>query len=193
MRPELAEDWLAFFDTTAFADNPEWSGCYCRVFEFPHETESWEEACANKANRAVMAEMAANGDVHGFLAYDGDRAVAWCRAGRRGLYRAGHSGIRETDASDDDSTLAAVCFVIAPGYRRQGLSKRLLSAACESAKANGFDAIEGYALKELPPAEDGLPEEAELFRGPRGLFDALGFEAVAETERYWIMRRAATA
>lgn len=192
MRPELADDWLAFFDETAFADNPEWSPCYCRVFEFPHESQSWEQACAANANRPVMAAAAARGDVHGFLAYDEDRVVGWCRAGARGLYRGGHSGIRATDAGDDEATLATVCFIVAASHRRRGVARQLLEAACASAETNGYVAIEGYALKDVPAPADGLSAEAELFRGPRGLFDALRFEPVAETERYWIMRRPAS-
>lgn len=187
MTAERAADWLAFFDNTAFADNPEWSGCYCRVFEFPHDTEDWSEACANNANRPVMAEAAAAGKVHGFLAYEDGAPVGWCRAGPRGMYRDGHSGIRATDPADDDKTIAAVCFVIAAGHRRKGVSRGLLQAACDDARARGYEAVEGYALKDVP-VEPGLPPEAELFRGPRGLFDSLGFAVVAETDRYWIMR-----
>lgn len=193
MTAERAGDWLAFFDDVAFADNPEWAGCYCRVFEFPHERESWTDACARGENRAVMAESAARGDVHGFLAYDSDGAAApigWCRAGMRGSLRAGHSGIRATDPAGDATTLAAVCFVIAPGHRRKGVARALLTSACDAARSRGLAAVEGYALKELPApgGEAQLPPEAELFRGPRGLFDALGFAVVGETERYDIMR-----
>jgi ribosomal protein S18 acetylase RimI-like enzyme len=32
LTPELVEDYLAFFDSVAFADNPDWSGCYCYFY-----------------------------------------------------------------------------------------------------------------------------------------------------------------
>jgi GNAT superfamily N-acetyltransferase len=134
-----------------------------------------------------MAEAAAAGRVDGFLAYDNGGPVGWCRAAPRGRYRDTHSGIRATDPGDDESTLAVVCFVIAAEHRRCGVARRLLESACEHAWRRGFDAVEGYALKEVP-IEPGLPAEAELFRGPRGLFDKLGFEVAGENDRYWIMR-----
>lgn len=189
MCAERADDWIAFFDGVAFTDNPVWAGCYCRVFEFPHASEDWEAACGDGRNRAVMLGAAQAGAVHGFLAYDEDAPVGWCRAGGRGLYRGGHSGIRATDPADDDRTLSVVCFVIAPSHRRRGLARALLEAAVESAGHDGYAAVEAYALRELP-TPSGVPAEAELFRGPRALFDKLGFESVAQTARYDIMRRA---
>jgi hypothetical protein len=29
LTPSLRDDFLLFFDTVAFADNPDWSDCYC--------------------------------------------------------------------------------------------------------------------------------------------------------------------
>ena len=28
---DLLDDWLYFFDNTAFSDNDNWAGCYCMV------------------------------------------------------------------------------------------------------------------------------------------------------------------
>jgi len=189
MTASRADDWLAFFDDVAFADNPDWSACYCRVFEFPHDTEDWGEACAKNANRPVMAEAASAGKVSGFLAYDDGAPVGWCRAGERGCYRDGHSALRATNPEQDRTTLSVLCFVVAPGHRRKGVARNLLQAACDDAGVRGFEAVEGYALKQVP-IEAGLPAEAELFRGPRQLFDRFGFEVADQTDRYWIMRLA---
>ncbi|MCB9919810.1 MAG: GNAT family N-acetyltransferase [Planctomycetes bacterium] len=188
MTPGRTDEWIDFFDHRAFEDNAAWSGCYCRVFEFPHDTESWEEACENNANREVMAAAANAGGVQGFLAYDDDVVVGWCRSGVRTMFRRGHSGVRGTPPQGDSSTLCTVCFVVAATHRRRGVARALLTAACEKAESDGLAAVEGYALKELP-VEDGVPPEAELFRGPRELYVHLGFEVAGETDRYWIMRK----
>jgi len=42
LTPDLLGDWLAFFDQDAFADNPDWSGCYCQWFHVDHEQGDWE-------------------------------------------------------------------------------------------------------------------------------------------------------
>jgi len=31
----LRDDFLLFFDSVAFADNPDWSDCYCSAYENP--------------------------------------------------------------------------------------------------------------------------------------------------------------
>lgn len=45
LAPELLDDYLAFFDSVAFTDNPDWSGCYCCFYhhdprEAPFESQS---------------------------------------------------------------------------------------------------------------------------------------------------------
>jgi hypothetical protein len=34
LTPSLRDDFLFFFDNVAFADNPDWSDCYCYPFQF---------------------------------------------------------------------------------------------------------------------------------------------------------------
>ena len=46
---ERASDWTAFFDRVAFADNPEWAGCYCRCFLVPTR-EEWTQAKIGRAH-----------------------------------------------------------------------------------------------------------------------------------------------
>src|SRR2546426_4181726 len=38
LTPSLRDDFLLFFDTVAFADNPEWSDCYCSAYHFTNNT-----------------------------------------------------------------------------------------------------------------------------------------------------------
>ena len=37
----LVSDFLSFFDTDAFADNPHWAGCYCYFYLADHEAKEW--------------------------------------------------------------------------------------------------------------------------------------------------------
>jgi hypothetical protein len=47
LTPSLRDDFLQFFDTVAFADNPDWSDCYCSAYHFANnkgKAESRREA-----------------------------------------------------------------------------------------------------------------------------------------------------
>ena len=37
LNPSLKDDFLYFFDHIAFADNPDWSDCYCSLYHFPNK------------------------------------------------------------------------------------------------------------------------------------------------------------
>ena len=67
LMPSLRDDFLLFFDSVAFADNPDWFDCYCSAYHFANKgkAESRQEASSLiEANR-----------MHGFLAYDNGRPV----------------------------------------------------------------------------------------------------------------------
>jgi len=74
------------------------------------------------------------------------------------------------------------CFLIAPEYRRKGITKLLLERVCQDAVDDGFDFIEAYPLKEYI-------NEAKDFMGPAGLFKKYGFTIHGETEDKFIMRK----
>src|SRR2546427_10585921 len=46
LTPSLKDDFLSFFDSVAFADNPDWSDCYCSAYHFANKgkAESRREA-----------------------------------------------------------------------------------------------------------------------------------------------------
>src|SRR2546422_1010526 len=47
LTPSLRDDFLHFFDKVAFADNPDWSDCYCSAYHFANnkgKAESRREA-----------------------------------------------------------------------------------------------------------------------------------------------------
>ena len=78
---ELLDDWLAFFDVDGFADNPDWSDCYCQFFHVDDEAV-WECRTAEQ-NRAASTDMIQSRRMHGYLAYLDGRPVGWCHAAPR--------------------------------------------------------------------------------------------------------------
>jgi GNAT superfamily N-acetyltransferase len=180
LEPERLGDYLAFFDRTAFTDNPDWADCYCLFYHVA--AEEWEKR-SGAQNREGAARLIRDGGLSGFLAYEDGRPVGWCNANRKQRYVL-LTGARELwDPQEDGSrTLSVVCFVIAPGYRRRGIARGLLSAACAAAPAQGLERAEAYPRKKARTA-------AEHYHGPLELYLGQGFAVHREFPDFWIVRR----
>jgi hypothetical protein len=56
--PSLRDDFLLFFDHVAFADNPDWSDCYCSLYHFANK---------GKVESRLLASSQIEDDrIHGF-------------------------------------------------------------------------------------------------------------------------------
>lgn len=139
LAPSLAGDFLKFFDHTAFADNPGWSGCYCCFFYI--KSPAWEKRTAGE-NREFAKQAIQNGLMSGYLAYIGGQPVGWVNAGARKSYKR----LEGEPLREGGNVCSVVCFVISPGHRRQGIAASLLQAVIEGAGGK-YDYIEAYPLK----------------------------------------------
>ena len=94
LTPDLLEDYLDFFDHRAFSDGSPFYPCYCSAFNMSREriqNEFFRQAEINgggsdgwkRALRDSAVRMVANGEIQGYLAYDGNLAVGWCNASDR--------------------------------------------------------------------------------------------------------------
>ncbi len=179
---ERAADWTAFFDRDAFADNPEWAGCYCRCFLVPTGDE-WMAATPEE-NRRVMCERVAGGLQRGLLAYADGRVVGWTHAAPLAELPHCHARMRVARPEDADRVGGIVCFVVAKSHRRRGVARGLLEAACTAFARAGLSAVEAYPLR-----EDLADNDAENFYGPLGMYLGAGFAVVAETEKRFVVRK----
>ena len=84
------------------------------------------------------------------------------------------------------NVIGVACFVVAPPYRGHGLAPRLLDRVIADAAGRGAGWIEAY-----PFTEDVREQAMADFRGHQAMYEARGFEAVDERERYTVMRRPA--
>lgn len=164
------DDYLHFFDTRAFTDNPRWAGCYCY---FPHhdpKATDWHQRTAQQ-NRDAICACFDTAAVQGWLAYRGGEVVGWCNAGPRRLYPM----LADDDAlgPDDGATGMVFCFVVAPDERRQGVARALLQAACDGLRAQGLRRVLAK------PVRDAAGPAAN-HTGPLTLYLASGFEIVRE-------------
>lgn len=174
--PERIDDWLQLFDHDAFPDNPDWASCYCLS---PHSGEDAEKPWRDI--RAEMIERLRAGATIGYLAYVDGRVAGWVNASPRSMYRK-YADVDPT--GPDPARVAGVsCFVIAPPYRRHGLSSALLDRVVADAEDRGLAHVEGYPVDE----HDG--SEASQFRGPREMFEKRGFRPVEQKDGYTVLRR----
>jgi len=178
--PDRLQDWLAFFDREAFADNPEWAACYCLFYHTPDP--DWE-ARSGAQNREEASARIRSVALRGFLAYRGGRPIGWCQAdGKERFARLAAESEQWGAALAEERLLSVVCFVIAPDCRRQGVARRLLQAACRSGAAQGYHWAEAYPRKQALSA-------AQAYHGPLALYRREGFTMHRELEQFWIVRR----
>jgi ribosomal protein S18 acetylase RimI-like enzyme len=181
LRPGLKDDYLAFFDGDAFADNPVWATCYCLSYHLATAPDEFMERTGGQ-NRADKGALIDRGEASGVLAYAGGRVVGWCNASPRTAF--GLLDRTPEFASDDPaSTGAIVCYVIAPQYRGRGLARRLLDGACDMLRERGLRWVDAYP----PRSQRG---EAGSYHGRMSMYVAAGFEHVRDAGPYAVMRKA---
>lgn len=175
LSPDLLHDYLNFFDRDAFSDNPRWAGCYCYFPHAPHSTQKWNNH-ATEINRAAVSERIRAGQMRGYLAYAEGRAVGWCNAAPR----------TEITILDDEAEPekigSIICFVIAQPYRGKRIATRLLQAACDGFRRQGFEFAEAY-----PRAQE--ESQAGNHFGPLAMYLAAGFQRMRESDGSVIVRK----
>ena len=157
-------DYLDYFDNRAFIDNPDWASCYCNFLYADRKVKDWGQYTATE-NREAVIHLIGEGQLQGYLAYVESKAIGWCNAAPKSLI----PQLRHVGDGDPDQFGSIGCFVIAPGFRRQGVASQLLAAACEGFRLQGLDFAEGYPL---PRSQS----EASNHFGPLKMFLAAGFE-----------------
>jgi GNAT superfamily N-acetyltransferase len=126
----------------------------------------------------------------GMVAYLDGEPVGWVAVEPRANYRRlrGSSVPWEGrhEDPDDPDVWAIVCFAIRSGYRGQGLTRPLATAAVQYAQAHGAKAVEGYPMIPKPGQNVSW---GEMNVGSRTTFLAAGFREVSHpTTRRVVMR-----
>ena len=183
LTPDMADDYLHFFDHVAFTDHPDWASCYCLAFHFE---PVWDAEDAGRDNpwRDRAARFIAEGKLRGYLAYADGAVAGWCNANDKRNYAALAHNVNAELLPPGDGTKvkSVVCFLVAPGLRGQGIATAMLERACTDARAEGYDLAEGY-----PPAEDWDMYAAH--HGTVALFEKCGFAVHAQSGKGCIMRK----
>lgn len=161
---------------------PGGGGCWCMSYR--------DSRVTNDERPAYMQRECATEPGPGVLVYVDEEVAGWCSVAPRSTYRRLMNS-RTIPFLDERDAWSIVCFVVRPGYRKQGLMHHLLDGAVEHARENGAEVVEGY------PAEVGR-DRIDLISGYVGtteLFEEHGFERASETTAHsggrnrWIMRK----
>jgi ribosomal protein S18 acetylase RimI-like enzyme len=190
LTPELLDDYLQFFDKDAFADFPNWSGCYCGFYDTPGEGKDWNPtAKAGPAHRAARAERISSGKSHGILAYADGKVVGWCNAQGRASFQ----NMRRYSVAienPDEAVGSIMCFLVAPAYRGKGVCRSLLDAACDMFRREKLEVAEGYPTATNPVRGSmDIPWAEENYKGPLSMYLKAGFKIHRQLERFAIVRK----
>ncbi len=172
--PDQHDAVMHYFDMVAYADNPNWSKCFCMerlVEDYEHRNK--------QQNRASRSELILSAKANGLVAYRLGRVVGWSHAAPKSELVT-VPGDRAADVG------AIVCFVVAPDQRRQGIATQLLAAALEHLRSRGMKTAEAYpALGEVDPARWVWSQ----YVGPLSMYVKAGFEVGEKQEDFCIVRK----
>lgn len=184
LSPELTADYLEFFDHRAFSDKNPNGPCYCTSPSMDCATEQQMVREFGNDVKGVVRRYAvgllAEGKIRGYLAFDGDKPIAWCNAANRDDYVRWIPEVARQNAGG--KTMSVVCFAVAPEYRGVGVAAALLERVIADARAEGYAAVEGYArARETRDCFD--------YHGPMRLYEKAGFVQVARLNDQVVMRK----
>ena len=172
--PDQHDAVMHYFDMVAYADNPNWSKCFC----MEKLVENYEERTKSQ-NRAARSELLLSAKANGLVAYRLGRVVGWCHAAPK-------SELLEVPGERAADIGAIVCFVVAPDQRRQGIATQLLDAALEHLRSRGMKAVEAY-----PWLSDDDPSRWvwSQYVGPLSMYVKAGFEVTEKHDDYCVVRK----
>ncbi len=173
LTPSLRDDFLVFFDNVAFADNPDWSDCYCSLYHFANKGKD--------ESRRLASGQIEESRIHGFLAYDNGKPVGWCNAANRNSYPALH-WLMGPGPDKSERVGSIVCFVVGSSHRNQGVASHLLNAACEKFSREGLEFAEAYPVKKPVSAAYDFP-------GPLSMYLKNGFSTYRDADWYLVVRK----
>ncbi len=172
--PDQHQAVMHYFDMVAYADNPNWSKCYCAE----RLVEDYESR-TKQQNRAFRSQLILSAKANGLVAYRLGRVVGWCHAAPK-------TELVNVEGKKDPKVGAIVCFVVAPDQRRQGIATTLLEAALEHLKKRRMKTAEAYPrVGEIDPSRLVY----SMYVGPLSMYVKASFEIVEKHDDHAVVRK----
>lgn len=146
-------------------------GCWCMLWRLRKKDY---DALSRGERRTAISNRFQRDIPPGLIAYDEERPVGWCSTAPRTEFPRLESS-RILKAIDDQPVWSITCFYVAPAYRKQGVSVKLLQNASDLVRHYGGSIIEGYPIE---PDRTSYPAVYAWF-GLANAFKAAGFSEVA--------------
>ena len=177
--PLTPERWPDF--EALFGERGAYGGCWCMWWRLKRAEFERQQG---EGNRLAMKAIVESGEIPGLLAYDGDRAVAWCSVALRECFPVlQRSWVLKP--VDDTPVWSITCFFVDKNYRNIGMMSRLLDEAIEYVRAQGGEVLEGYPVE----PKKGEIAPTSTFVGLASVFERAGFvECLRRLEKRPIMR-----
>lgn len=118
--------------------------CWCMVWRATPQEARQRDSTSRKA---AMAGRAAAGTPVGLLGYLDQEPVAWCSVAPRASYRR-----LVEDGGPDAGVWSIACFFVVRRLRGLGVTRRLIAAAIDYARAQGATAVEAYPVDPDSPS-----------------------------------------
>lgn len=183
LEPDLAEEYVRFFDVTPHDRNVDEHKCYC-VCWCNDDSEGKDFRTVEKRRKYALDYVRGN-NIQGYLAYHGDVVVGWCNANTKAdcLRCASWRRFMGYVPIEDGAKVKSVfCFVVAPEMKRKGIATRLLERVCADAAEDGFAYMEAY------PYHDSSWQSSD-FGGHLQMYLKSGFHMFSETEQGLVVRK----
>ena len=181
---KLTKDMLVFKPVTMvewpdmqrlFGPNGADGGCWCMWWRIKR---SEFNRMHGEENRRAMEAIIRSGEVPGLIAYLRNEPIGWCSVAPRETFPVlDRSPVLKR--VDDQPVWSIVCFYIPRQYRRCGLTRHLIDAALDYARANGAQIVEAYPVD----PETSRFDPGGAFTGTIGTFRKLGFKEVARRSK----------
>jgi GNAT superfamily N-acetyltransferase len=146
------------------------AGCWCMYWRLSRTQFDEQQGELNCRNLKALVDA---GVIPGLLAYSDGEPVGWCSIAPRDEFPT-LARSRILKPVDDQPVWSVVCFFIARGQRRKGLTVHLLKASIEYARSNGARIIEGYPVE----PRDGKAPDVFVYTGLLSAFIQAGFTEV---------------
>ena len=179
LSPDLTDDYIRFFDITPHSEKPYSDDCKCYCVWWCSEEQDIDNIdylLSKEKRRNYAVKKIKENKIQGYLAYHDGKVVGWCNANTKSdclkcyCWRRFMSAVPTGDVVSGARVKSIFCFLVAPEFRRKGITKLLLERVCQDAVDDGFDYVEAYPLKEYTSEAKDFMGPADLFRKTASLY-----------------------